>query len=304
MSEDPSSVPLAAAFAERYERLGLLGEGAMGEVRLCRDRVIGREVAMKVIKSVRVDSPHRWRFIREARVQGQLEHPAIVPVYDLGVSPEGHPFFTMKRLHGESFGQVLEKLRAGDPEAPTRWTRKRMLRMFATVCLAVDFAHARGVVHRDLKPDNLMLGEYGEIYVLDWGIAKLLAEAVQKSEARLLDASRATRTDQGSVLGTPGYMSPEQLRGEVAAVSSAADVYSLGALLFELLTLRPLHDQERMQDKLISVLQTDGARPSERGARVNPALDAACREALRLDAARRPTARALHDIVEGCLDAG
>ena len=295
---DPSSVPLAAAFTDRYELLGVLGEGAMGEVRLCRDHVLGREVAMKVVKSVRVDSPQRWRFIREARVQGQLEHPAIVPVHDLGVSPEGHPFFTMKRVRGESLFEIFERLRAGDAHTRSARSTKRLLRVFATICLAMDFAHSRGVVHRDLKPENVMLGDYGEVYLLDWGIAKILGEATRGNDARLLDASRATSTERGSVFGTPGYMSPEQLRGEVDGVGPASDVYALGAVLFEILTGGLLHPQERMQDKLIAILQMDGAKPSEHGARVNPALDAVCREALRLDPSRRPTARAMHDIIE------
>ncbi|MEO6417977.1 MAG: protein kinase, partial [Polyangiaceae bacterium] len=148
-------------FSERYAAGELLGEGGMGEVRLIKDGRIGREVAMKVIRPGHGSrSDLRSRFLREARVQGQLEHPAIVPVYDLGVDPNGASYFTMKRVRGMTLEEVLDGLRKRDADATIEYSRRKLLTAFGSVCLAIDFAHARGVIHRDLKPGNVMLGGF------------------------------------------------------------------------------------------------------------------------------------------------
>ena len=141
----------------------------MGEVTLCRDKHIGREVAVKRELDARTNDP---RFLREALVQGQLEHPAVVPVYDIAVGPDGAAFFVMKRVRGASLRAILDDLARG--EGTATYTRHKLLAAMSRICLAVDFAHSRGVVHRDLKPANLMLGVWGEVYVLDWGIAKVV----------------------------------------------------------------------------------------------------------------------------------
>ncbi|MCZ7681650.1 MAG: serine/threonine protein kinase [Sandaracinaceae bacterium] len=154
----------------RYVRGAVIGAGGMGEVRLDRDRRIGREVAVKRLHAAlggREDT--QARFLREARVQGQLEHPAIVPVYDLGAGEDGELYFTMKRVRGRTLADILADLAHGDAEAKKRFGRRRLLSAFSQVCLAIDYAHARGVMHRDLKPGNVMLGDWGEVYVLDWG---------------------------------------------------------------------------------------------------------------------------------------
>jgi serine/threonine-protein kinase len=174
--DGPFDGPLAlgASDPRRYELRDRLGEGGMGTVDLCRDRVIGRDVALKrlhVQGSGAAPSAATARFLREARVQGQLEHPAIVPVHDLGVTPDGRPYFTMKRVRGDTLDELLARLAAGDPDTARRFGQRRLLAAFSTVCLAVDFAHSRGVLHRDLKPANVMLGEFGEVNVLDWGLA-------------------------------------------------------------------------------------------------------------------------------------
>jgi serine/threonine-protein kinase len=304
-SERATNALSLRAFEERYEVLEVLGAGGMGEVRLCRDRVIGREVAMKTIRSPRADSPRRWRFVREARVQGQLEHPAVVPVYDLGVDPDGYPYFTMKRIRGVGLDVVVERLRAGDGPTIQRFARRKLLRRFVQLCLAVDFIHARGVVHRDLKPANLMLGDFGEIYVLDWGLVKLVETDTEVEEQMIVDASGAVRTGRGAVLGTPGYMSPEALRGEVDRIDARSDLYSLGVVLFEMLALEALHPRGSMPQKLLSVLRTDGARPGERAPRLHiaPELDDICARATRLDPAQRfASARELAEAIEAYLD--
>src|SRR5262249_17994332 len=152
-------------------------EGGMGRVGLCKDVRIGREVAMKMLRKEAASADARMRFEREARVQGQLEHPAIVPVYDLGVRPDGTPSFTMRRLHGETLAAIMDAVRRGGPAAAAAYPRRRLLAAYSRVCLAVAFANSRGVLHRDLKPGNIMLGDFGEVYLLDWGLAKLIGAA-------------------------------------------------------------------------------------------------------------------------------
>jgi len=291
-------------FLDRYEVLGVIGSGGMGEVKLCRDRTVGREVAMKVIRRGDRDSPRRWRFVREARVQGQLEHPAVVPVYDFGVDPQGDLYFTMRRVRGVSLAEVVDALADGDPTTERRWGRRRLLTAFSQVCLAVDFFHMRGGIHRDLKPSNIMLGEFGETYILDWGLVKLV-EARSGDRESLVDASNAATTGHGSVLGTPGYMSPEQLRGEVERVGPRSDVYSLGAILFEVLAREPLHPRTATKEKLLSVLRTDGGRPSQRkkARGVATALDDMVEKATRLEPEdRHLSARAFSEAIEEYLD--
>ena len=153
--------------AERYRLARLMGKGGMGEVISARDEQIGREVAIKRMKAARPSERAIARFLREASIQGRLEHPAIVPVHEIGRDTDGLPFFAMKKLTGTTLAKILEA-----PSA--RFPLQRVLRAFIDVCLAVEFAHVRGVVHRDLNPNNIMLGDYGEVYVLDWGVAKVV----------------------------------------------------------------------------------------------------------------------------------
>ncbi|MBV8756389.1 MAG: serine/threonine protein kinase [Deltaproteobacteria bacterium] len=258
-----------------YQIGQLLGRGGMGEVVVAHDAEIGRDVALKRMRGNAPDLTER--FLREAKIQARLDHPAIVPVYELGRDREGQPFFTMKRLTGRTLHEVLgeEKL-------------QRLLRAFVDVCHAIDFAHARGVVHRDLKPSNIMLGDYGEVYVLDWGVARVVAESEATSTPKAV-AGPSDMTQAGDVLGTPGYMSPEQYAGE--KIGPATDVWALGAILFEILTGQPLHR---------------GAveRPSERTPKrtIAPELDEACIAALTEVPAARPTAKELGARVERYLD--
>jgi serine/threonine protein kinase len=300
---------LSISPAERYELVGILGEGGMGEVRLCTDRRIGRQVAMKVVrKDGPLRSPEmRARFLNEARVQGQTEHPSIVPVYDVGTDAAGSVYFTMRRIEGKTLEEIIEGLRNKVESFEREYSRHKLLTAFGSACLAVHFAHTRGVFHCDLKPANLMLGAFGEVYVLDWGLA---ATARDRTSGRSLagatgdadEAEVATR-EKGAVAGTPGYMAPEQLRGEAADARS--DVYALGALLYELLTLTPMHSgkdaNERCAETIDGTIEPPSARAPERD--IPPELEAVCMQATTFSRRRRyPTARDLYDDLERYLE--
>src|ERR1041385_7341706 len=218
-----------------YQLGDMIGKGGLGAVIAAQDRRIGREVAFKRMRNANAGNDALARFLREARIQARLDHPAIVPVYELGKDDQGRPFFTMKRLSGKTLTAHL-----ADKDA----SRQRLLRAFADVCLAIELAHSRGVIHRDLKPSNIMLGDFGEVYVLDWGVARVVAGRRRRPTGGIaaddIDSIEGDQTMTGDMLGTPGYMAPEQMRGELD-LGPKADVYALGAMLFEILTGEPLH---------------------------------------------------------------
>lgn len=309
---DPASLIVMAglgetAFFERYEQKDELGKGGMGEVLLYADRRIGREVAVKMMRADRSSRADLLgRFVCEARVQGQLEHPAIVPVYDLGTMPDGTAYFAMRRIRGYTLEQILGGLRRGDDDAIREFSRRRLLGAFASVCLAVDFAHARGVVHRDLKPGNIMLGHFGEVYILDWGVAKIMNADEAIPESDRIEASAPTSmvtTGAGAVLGTPGYMAPEQATRD--PIDARADVYALGAILFEILTREPLHGRGDLTSVLASTVAGRVRLPSHAapGVDIAPELDAICRRATARDPEDRfESARALNDALQRYLD--
>jgi serine/threonine-protein kinase len=297
-SNAPGAVDLSAttlddvSFGGRYSDDKRLGRGGMGEVRLYKDERMGRDVAMKYMRDTSASPESVARFLREARVQGQLEHPAIVPVYDLGVRPDGTPYFTMKRLRGKTLERIIKDEADGHVD-PTH-THRKLLGDFVNVCLAIEFAHSRGVLHRDLKPGNIMLGDFGEVYVLDWGIAKISGQEDTAASSTSMPAISAdvVDTDQtaaGAVLGTPGYMAPEQLRGEVEHVDERSDVYSLGAILFEVLTLLPLHERSSTQSLVESTLGGADAHAAQRAPlrEVPPELEDICLKATATEAAER-----------------
>ncbi len=299
-------VPPPTATDERYHLVGTLGKGGVGVVSVHLDRRIGRRVALKQLRpSLAREEQTRARFLREAQVQGQLEHPAVVPVYDLGVDADGAPFFTMKTIQGVTVREILEELRAGDGVAQRKYTRHRLLTAFAGVCLAIDFAHQRGILHRDLKPENLMLGDFGEVYVLDWGLAKIRGTPDEPGLTTAHDTPQpAAVTNVGALLGTLGYMAPEQLV-DASAVNASADVYALGAILFEILTLEPLHPRTSALELIASNRSEVEARPSVRtpARDAGPELDRACVEATALEpATRTASARKLHDAVQRYLE--
>jgi serine/threonine-protein kinase len=286
---------------ERYTTRRVLGAGGMGEVRLCDDAWIGRDVAMKVAKSGHGSaSETRGRFLREARVQGQLEHPSIVPVYDIGLH-RGETFFTMKRIGGHTLEEIARGLHERREEICVKYNRRKLLSAMSQVCLTIAYAHSRGVIHRDLKPANVMLGDFGEVYVLDWGVAKLASSEDPEGGAPVSTGERS-QTQAGAVIGTPGYMPPEQLAGE--PVGPRSDVYALGAILFELLALEPMNMGASLNELVAATAKPAQApsarRPSES---VPPELDAIVLRATHLDPSKRfESARAMHEAIEAFLD--
>ena len=295
-------------FLQRYRRGRGLGEGSMGEVVIARDLRILRDVAMKRLHpSHHAKRPDlRDRFLREARVQGQLEHPSVVPVYDIGVDHEGREFFTMKRLRGRTLEDICKGLREGNPRFAKQYARRRLLTAMSRVCLAVAYAHERGVVHRDLKPANIMLGDYGEVHLLDWGIAKIVGvdDPLVRNVVDL-GSERIQGTEAGCVVGTPGYMAPEQARGETRTYGGRSDIYSLGAILFEALTLERLHADGPVASILVSTVRGTEVRPSVRAPhlRLPPEVDTIIMRATALDPVQRyRTARELNEDIERLLD--
>jgi serine/threonine-protein kinase len=269
----------------------VIGRGGGGEVLSAHDKRIGRNVALKRMRAQPTDAAVA-RFLREARIQARLDHPAIVPVYEMGRDPEGRPYFTMKRLAGTTLGAVLVQ------DSPP--SRQRLLRAFADVCHAIDFAHARSIVHRDLKPANIMLGGYGEVYVLDWGVARVIEDSGVDPVMGDID-SLEPQMAETDLLGTPGYMAPEQIHSR-DKVDRAADVYALAAILFEIVAGEPLHPRTSALNSTLAgeVVKSPAQRRPDRG--VAPEIDALCIAALSMSPAARPTARELATRVEAFLD--
>ncbi len=295
----------------RYEDGPILGAGGMGEVRLRKDKRVGRNVAMKLMHAHVETADTRQRFLREARVQGQLEHPAIVPVYDLGID-DGRLFFTMKRVRGQTLARILFGLASGEEEYVKRFPRRRILATYLQVCRAVHYAHVHGVLHRDLKPSNVMVGDYGEVYVLDWGLARTLDARPPVSPGRerhsivVADASRYRQfrpniTKPGNLIGTLAYMAPEQARSE--PLDARADVYALGVILYEILALRRFRDDSNYLRVIAQIVDGVVARPSEHSLEIDPALDEICVRATAVERDERyGTAIEIAEDIEHWLD--
>ncbi|MEN9574548.1 MAG: Serine/threonine-protein kinase PknB [Verrucomicrobiota bacterium] len=245
-----------------YELGRILAKGGMGAILSARDNSIQRTVAVKVILTgAEASDEHIHRLVTEARITGQLEHPHIVPLHELGVTTDGVVYYTMRLVEGVTLSDVLEKIRQKDAATIAKYPLNALLNVFQKVCDAIAFAHSRGVVHRDLKPDNLMLGEFGEVFVMDWGLAKRMGGAnhdedttfFQKPAASLELAGDSFKTLSGQVKGTPRYMAPEQAEGRVEDIDERTDIYALGAILYAMLTLHPPITGETVDEVLTRV---------------------------------------------------
>jgi serine/threonine-protein kinase len=280
----------------RFRILRPHARGGLGEVFIALDTELNRDVALKEIQPQFADDPSfRTRFEFEAEVTGGLEHPGVVPVYGLGHTPDGRPFYAMRFVRGDSLKEAVRRFHDAEAEPgrdPGRSALelRELLGRFMDVCDAMAYAHSRGVLHRDLKPGNIMLGHYGETLVVDWGLAKVLDRSEPPGPAdppepplRPSSGSHLEPTQAGSAIGTPGYMSPEQAAGRLDRLGPRSDVYCLGATLYYLLTGRVPCEAEDIGEVLRKIQAGDVRRPRSLNPRVAPTLEAVCLKAMALD---------------------
>lgn len=280
---------------DRYQFRELLGKGGMGEVHRVVDTALRRKVAMKVTaERLQGDRDALARFIEEAQVAAQLQHPGIIPVHELGILDDGRAFFTMKEVEGHTLSDVIRDVHCASTDGRWQpgflgWTFRRLIEAFRRVSETVGYAHARGVCHRDIKPANVMVGSWGEVLVLDWGLAKVLAAGPTDSDppagdthdafgprppssrqsvetARSGGGDAALMTAAGTVAGTPAYMPPEQALGKIDDVGSWSDVFSLGAVLYTILAGRPPYLRTATQSVLDQVIAGPPPPPEEASA--------------------------------------
>ena len=302
----PASRPAATAGASRFRIVRTHAKGGLGEVFIAIDEELHREVALKEIQSHRADHPEsQLRFRFEAEVTGGLEHPGIVPVYGMGQYPDGRPYYAMRFIHGESLREAIKRYHAIEDPARRGFELRQLLGKIVAVCHAMEYAHSRAILHRDIKPHNIMLGPFGETLVVDWGLARSIdgdgrgdphAASAHVTPLRPRSGSGTAMTRLGSVIGTPQFMSPEQASGEVERLGPASDIYSLGATLYCLLVGEA---PSRRSDATTKV--REGQIPTPRQVRrdIPKALEAICLKAMApRPEDRYPSARALADDIE------
>jgi serine/threonine protein kinase len=279
-----------------YELIEILGAGGMGEVYRSCDPSLGRNLAIKVIKADYPNHPDgERRFLREARITGSLQHPGIVAVHNLGRLMDGRLHYTMRLVRGQTFADILKQ------EAGKSKSLPYLLSIFEKICQAVAYAHSKRVIHRDLKPANVMVGKFGEVQVMDWGLAKVLTnveetnfrEPSEKRGTVILSELVDTPSDlsrDGAALGTPAYMPPEQAAGDWSIVDERADVFSLGAILCEILTGQPPYQGDNVKKLLRQARLGDRAEALARleQSGVDAELTALCRECLAAEREGRP----------------
>jgi serine/threonine protein kinase/tetratricopeptide (TPR) repeat protein len=300
------SVGSATSDGQRFRIVRPHAKGGLGAVFVALDAELNREVALKQILDRHADDPiSRHRFLLEAEVTGGLEHPGIVPIYGLGSYADGRPYYAMRFIRGDTLKEAIDRHHAdgaaGDGDRRSLELRK-LLRRFLDVCNAIDYAHSRGVLHRDIKPGNIVVGRHGETLVVDWGLAKATGKGESGADERTLvpsSASGSSETLPGSALGTPAYMSPEQARGDLDGLGPRSDVYSLGATLYCLLTGKPPFEGDDLGAILRGVQKGDIVPPRKLDPVIDRALEAICLKAM----SHRPedrygSCRALADDIE------
>ena len=254
---------------DKYTNFREMGRGGSGILRSCFDQITGRTVAMKsLLPEFTYDRKERRRLLREARVTAQLQHPNTAPVYEIGRDNKQGLYFTMKRISGENFFEILKRVATNDPETIQQFPLSRRVDVLADAALALAYAHARGVIHRDMKPENIWVGNFGEVILLDWGVAKVWG---QPDDAPHHPAIAHRENDQiqnltmgGERPGTPLYMSPEQVNVNRAQVDERTDVFSTGVVLYELAALREPFRGRVIQETFENIIHSTPAPPSER----------------------------------------
>ena len=255
----------------KYRYIKTIGRGGMKVVLEVHDNDTMRNVAMALLPDISTRSKlEQGQFLREARIAASLEHPNIVPVHDIGIDSSGSPYFTMKLLRGRTLAVVLKKLAENDPEYMKKYSFDTLMRIFTRICNAIAFAHSKGVLHLDLKPENVQIGDYGEVLVLDWGLARNVSP-VQYPERKIGTKTRKIKrldvpSDENQVNGTPGYMAPEQITGSTHCCSPQTDIYSLGAILYAMITYQNPVQPGEIGQMLRDTLSGNILRPSQRAA--------------------------------------
>ncbi len=284
----PATTSTTEGVARRYKNMGEIARGGMGAIVQVKDRDLRRTLVMKVFdpEDGRIDDGRVGLFIEEAQINAQLDHPNICPVHDVGHDADGSHFFTMKLVRGRTLTDMIHA-DTYDPSDPR--CLREAIEVLETVCDALAFAHAKGVVHRDLKPDNIMVGDFGQVYLMDWGIAKIVPST--HAEAVTIERPASSAIDQaGAIVGTLMYMAPEQARGEADAVDARSDVFGVGAILYEIITQIPPYYAQSVGE-LVLQAQSAAWRPPQdvNGADlvVPSALCAICEKALAADPAQR-----------------
>lgn len=293
---------------QRYRIMRLVAQGGLGAVYLARDEVLRREVALKMIRGQFSRSREgKSRFLLEARITGNLEHPGIVGVHGIGESPNDGPFYAMRFIKGDNLHEVIDRFHRGDLASQKEGERKlamiRLLRRFIDACNAIAYAHSRGVLHRDIKPSNIMVGKFGETLVVDWGLAKSLYDTEwHRNFADLVlydEGDFGEWSAPGAVVGTPAFMSPEQAAGRQDLMEPASDVYSLGATLYTILTGECPYKGKNAVDTIERARRGDFPRPRDIKPSVPTSLEAICLKAMaRAPEDRYASPKALADDVE------
>ncbi|MCB9545079.1 MAG: SUMF1/EgtB/PvdO family nonheme iron enzyme [Myxococcales bacterium] len=291
----------------RYAVLQDLARGSMGAIKVAKDPTLERLVALKVLDPAAAVPNAEARFLDEARITAQLQHPSVVAVHAIDTDAEGRPYFTMQLIEGRTLRDILDGLARGEPDDVRRFGRARLLGIVIQICNCIAYAHSRGVLHRDLKPENVMLGEFGEVFVMDWGLAKIVRADVRNPVVGGRPDDAQFRTRAGDVTGTPAYMPPEQALGLVDALSTRSDIFSIGAILYEILTLRPPFVAADAREVLRLAQRGAVVAPSEVApdAEIPPILETLVMTCLARDPTDRPVdAAALRDELESCLTGG
>ena len=296
---------------ERYCVEGEIGEGGMGRVLNVYDQDLRRRVAMKVLRDEVREPRAIRRFFEEAQATGQLEHPNIAPVYDLGIDKTRGVYFTMKLVRGRNLREVVRDLSVGRLETRRHFTLTRLLQILQQVTMGIHYAHVRGGIHRDLKPDNIMVGDFGEVFVMDWGLAKLVDRRGVEEQLRDNELVHSNRRDSGehtlagTISGTPNYMSPEQARGWTDEIDTRTDIFGLGALLYEILTYHPPYEGSSSREVIAKAGACQVVSPRIRAPRnsILSSLEEICMRALQASKdARYPDAMSFHEALQVFLD--